>query len=576
MQKKKIATWLLATLCVGALSFGAACGESGATSGGENSENSVESSSVADSSVLDSSIAGEISEEIEYSKEIFESSEEVENSEEIIGSSKEAEDSEEVIESSEWIESSEKHICVWGDWYVFTPAGCETVGEERRDCANCDEYETREIPSQGHNFTDYILDENASCEEDGTKTAICGNGCGKTDTVIVEGSVKGHEYTQLKYDDVQHWYECKWCADVDSTSKENHYGGTATTTEQAKCTVCGQEYGELMIPDTPEIPETYERLSDGTINFGAYPQMKVTDVTLTTALTSAAGALPTASNSQGWTSYKYYISSSNDTDYMWYQDVVYGGNIYRGVYFTSYRPYSTRYSSVTSYIYQDDNGYIKSTVYWFAYEVLNWIVLEENNGEAFLLCNSIIDCQEYYHNSTEIRTINGVSIYPNNYAESNIRKWLNETFYKTAFTSLQQSLIKVTKVDNGAKSTNPYGKPAKWNSGVNKYACANTNDKIFLLSEEEATNPNYGFSSDQDDNGIKSARIRKTSDYAQSQGCYTKTSSSSLGNGWWRLRSPYYDHYYDARHIYIDGNTNYFGDVNVTSGGVVPALKLSL
>ena len=33
-----------------------------------------------------------------------------------------------------------------------------------------------------------------------------------------------------------------------------------------------------------------------------------------------------------------------------------------------------------------------------------------------------------------------------------------------------------------------YGKPAKWNSGVNKYACANTNDKIFLLSEEEAIN----------------------------------------------------------------------------------------
>ena len=33
MKNRKILTWLLATLCVGALSFGAACGESGATSG---------------------------------------------------------------------------------------------------------------------------------------------------------------------------------------------------------------------------------------------------------------------------------------------------------------------------------------------------------------------------------------------------------------------------------------------------------------------------------------------------------------------------------------------------------------
>ena len=217
-------------------------------------------------------------------------------------------------------------------------------------------------------------------------------------------------------------------------------------------------------------------------------------------------------------------------------------------------------------------------MYWFAYEVLNWTVLEEKNGEVFLLCNSIIDSQEYYHNYDEIRTINGATVYANNYAESNIRKWLNETFYETAFTSLQQNLIKVTEVDNSAKSTNPYGQPNYWNSGVNNYACANTNDKIFLLSEEEVTNSNYGFSSEPHDYGTTSTRIRKPSDYAQSQGCYRYNSSGSSyhGNGVWWLRSPGYRSDYFARPVGDAGSADDYYSVDHTRHGVVPALKIAL
>ena len=316
-------------------------------------------------------------------------------------------------------------------------------------------------------------------------------------------------------------------------------------------------------------PETYERLSDGTINFGAYPQSKVTDTTLTTALTAAAGALPTASNSQAWTSYKYYIENTNTTDYMWYQDVAYNNNWYRGVYFTSYRPSGASIGSNTGNTYQDDSGYIVNNVYWFAYEVLNWTVLEEKDGTAFLLCNSIVDSQEYYDKYNS-RTINGATVYANNYAESNIRKWLNETFYETAFTSLQQSLIQITEVDNSAKATNPYGNSTQWNSGVNEYACENTNDKIFLLSEEEVTNTNYGFASHST---YDEARYRKPSDYAQSQGLYT--SSSYYGNGSWWLRSSSYKLDYYARAIGYEGYADYHatGESNL---GVVPALKITL
>ena len=54
---------------------------------------------------------------------------------------------------------------------------------------------TDEGSKLGHKFTDYVSNNDATCEEDGTKTAECDNGCGKTDTVTDEGSKLGHKFT---------------------------------------------------------------------------------------------------------------------------------------------------------------------------------------------------------------------------------------------------------------------------------------------------------------------------------------------------------------------------------------------
>lgn len=43
-----------------------------------------------------------------------------------------------------------------------------------------------------HKYTNYISDDNATCQQDGTKTAECDYGCGETDTVIDEGSRLAH------------------------------------------------------------------------------------------------------------------------------------------------------------------------------------------------------------------------------------------------------------------------------------------------------------------------------------------------------------------------------------------------
>ncbi|MBE7079207.1 MAG: leucine-rich repeat domain-containing protein [Clostridiales bacterium] len=47
-----------------------------------------------------------------------------------------------------------------------------------------------------HSFTDYIPNDDATCTEDGTKTAECDYGCGETDTVADEGTKLGHNFEE--------------------------------------------------------------------------------------------------------------------------------------------------------------------------------------------------------------------------------------------------------------------------------------------------------------------------------------------------------------------------------------------
>ncbi len=51
-----------------------------------------------------------------------------------------------------------------------------------------------------------------------------------------------HSYTR-KTNDTQHWMECV-CTTVQAGSLEDHKGGTATCTAKAKCSECGEEYGD--------------------------------------------------------------------------------------------------------------------------------------------------------------------------------------------------------------------------------------------------------------------------------------------------------------------------------------------
>ena len=75
-------------------------------------------------------------------------------------------------------------------------ATCTEDGTKTAKCDNCDVTDTiADTGSKlGHSFTNYISDGNATCTADGTKTAKCDN-CDATDTIADEDSKKGHSFT---------------------------------------------------------------------------------------------------------------------------------------------------------------------------------------------------------------------------------------------------------------------------------------------------------------------------------------------------------------------------------------------
>nr|MBO4518056.1 hypothetical protein [Clostridia bacterium] len=308
-----------------------------------------------------------------------------------------------------------------------------------------------------------------------------------------------------------------------------------------------------------------------------YPQSDVT-AAKGAELSSYVQTKPSNGNNNGWTSYNYYMVSSNDTDFMWYKDVDVDNNgtkDYRAVYFTSYRPWKTGRTGTSIDSNQDDNGYYTGNVYWFKFEPIKWRILSEKNNTAIILAELVLDNQDYnYSGST--RTINNQTVQANNYEYSSIRAWLNDNFYNTAFNEYEKTIINTIEVDNSARSTNPDNDATYWNYGANSYACNNTYDKVWLLSLQEVTTAEYGFA--ESPTAYDTLRQKKTSAYAQCQGAYTHNYGGDYdGNGSWALRSPHYSYQYvnQSKSVQDDGSAKGGGDADYLNG-VVPALQISL
>ena len=219
---------------------------------------------------------------------------------------------------------------------------------------------------------------------------------------------------------------------------------------------------------------------------------------------------------------------------------------------------------------------------WFKVEPIVWRVLTENylvpsedgtkiaSGNALLLAENILTSGIPWDDDK------------NNYMESNIRKWLNGNsssgeqsdysgdagFLQTAFSTSARNMIAETTVDNSAASTTDAGQNL---TQATKYACDDTKDKIFLLSEKEATTKEYGFG-EYGASGQGNTRIRVTTDYAKATGAIHNAGEG----GWCWLRSPDNSKGWVHRTNY-DGATDYYSKFNSDiCEGIVPALSISL
>lgn len=99
-------------------------------------------------------------------------------------------------------------------------------------------------------------------------------------------------------------------------------------------------------------------------------------------------------------------------------------------------------------------------------EPIEWIILDKYKGKALLLSKYIIDHKIFDDENNNDRD-------KSSWDENNIRKWLNDVFYNTAFNEDEKKIIAETELN----TKNEYK--------TFEYINIKTNDNVFLLDLEE-------------------------------------------------------------------------------------------
>lgn len=184
------------------------------------------------------------------------------------------------------------------------------------------------------------------------------------------------------------------------------------------------------------------------------------------------------------------------------------------------------------YNFDDGTLIINGNEYWFECKPITWKILKEEEGTYSLLSEMLLDTQSFYKNYLA-RSIDGKTIYSNNYEHSDIRYWLNNNFYNKSFV-LNNTYIKETIVDNSSSTTE---------SNNDQIVSETTTDKVYLPSYEDYLNLEYGF--DNDNKNTSETREAKTTDYARARGAWVNMTNESLKNNgtyWTRSASSLYNY----------------------------------
>lgn len=178
---------------------------------------------------------------------------------------------------------------------------------------------------------------------------------------------------------------------------------------------------------------------------------------------------------------------------------------------------------------------------------IKWRVLSVNGNEALILSDKVLELYIDYEDKEQYT-----------WEKCSIRRWLNSAFYNAAFNTNEKDAIKMTRVKN---------EDELW---FGKKGGSDTNDKVFLLSEQEVTNPKYGFNKDEGKN--IQARQCKGGRYVLDKKC--RIGSTSYYK-WW-LRSTGIDGE-SAAGVFSNGVViPIMGVRSENSCGIRPALNIDL
>ena len=188
-------------------------------------------------------------------------------------------------------------------------------------------------------------------------------------------------------------------------------------------------------------------------------------------------------------------------------------------------------------------------------EAIEWIVLSKSYNRMLLVSKYALDYLPYNIEHVKITWEN-----------CSLRKWLNSSFYKTAFNKTERAMIMSTNLENADNSL--YGA-----EGGN-----DTVDKVFALSASDMVNTEYGFIDSSHLPDIK--RTCAPTAYAKLKGATQSDldkTSEGLYSCSWLLRSPDTQGFSSSR-IATDGYVNDFATTYLDHGGagVRPALYIIL
>lgn len=382
-----------------------------------------------------------------------------------------------------------------------------------------------------HEFINYESNNDSSCELDGTETATCSYGCGSIHTRIEDGSATGHSFTDyIRNNDAT----CTTCETETAPCNNDNCEQTnirdIAESElghyyiNGKCVRC-DTYDPLLLSNLDtigyhhiDIDKDSSYSLDDYIYFGKYPQtLKKKNVNV------------------GETSLEngYYLGSD-------------GYEYARVVATPNGEAYKFSSNDTASY----------GNAYYFRVEPICWQIKDFNSStnSVVLLSTFVLDNGSFQNNVSEVDGVyyNTTSLTPNdtlanNYEYSRVRSWLNNTFYNSALSSLQQSLVVST-------------------------SCDSTDNNVYLLSYSDIVD-NYGYNADLT---MDSILCKSVSDYAIASGAYINETANYYGQGNWWLRTSSDSISNHTGYVDYMGTKNLTQDVTVITCGIVPAVTISI